>query len=221
VIRDISERKRAELALRESEERFRRLSEATQEGIAIHEGSLILDANQQGAAMLGYDLQEIIGMDAFRFIAPESHDLVRQHIASGYEGTYEVLALRKDGATLPVEFCGRPALYQGRPIRIGVMRDISERKRAEEALQRARDELETRVERRMGRAARYKLTFRELAVLYLVAEGMADKEIAFRLGISPRTASKHVENILGKMRATSRTEAGVRAIQEELVESLK
>jgi DNA-binding NarL/FixJ family response regulator len=100
------------------------------------------------------------------------------------------------------------------------MRDISARKRAEEELQRARDELEARAERRMKSARQYKLTFRELTVLYLVAGGMADKEIAFRLGISHRTASKHVENILGKMGAMSRTEAGVRAIQEGLVESL-
>ena len=73
----------------------------------------------------------------------------------------------------------------------------------------------------MAQAGRYNLTFRELAVLYLIAAGMADKEIAFRLAISPRTASKHVENILNKMGAASRTEAGVRAIQEGLVESLK
>jgi DNA-binding NarL/FixJ family response regulator len=73
----------------------------------------------------------------------------------------------------------------------------------------------------MGVAGRYGLTFRELTVLYLIAAGMADKEIAFQLGISPRTASKHVENILSKMNAMSRTEAGVRAIKEGLVESLK
>jgi DNA-binding NarL/FixJ family response regulator len=73
----------------------------------------------------------------------------------------------------------------------------------------------------MEAAARHKLTFRELTVLYLIAVGMADKEIALRLSISPRTASKHVENILNKMNATSRTEAGVRAIKEGLVESLK
>jgi PAS domain S-box-containing protein len=218
---DITERKQAEEALRESEERFRRLSQATHEGIVIHEGGLLLDANPQAAALLGYELQEIIGRDAFSLIAPESHDLVRQNMATGYEEPYEVLVLRKDGTPLPVEVCGKAALYQGRPVRVGCLRDISARKRAEEALQTQRDELETRAELRMETARRYKLTFRELTVLYLVAGGMADKEIAFRLGISHRTASKHVENILSKMGAMSRTEAGVRAIQEGLVESLR
>jgi PAS domain S-box-containing protein len=217
---DITERKRGEEALRESQERFRRLSETTHEGIVIHEGGLVLDANPQAAAMLGYEVSQLIGRDALDFIAPESRDLVLEHMAAGYEEAYEVLFLKKDGTTLPVEVCGKAALYQGRPVRIGIMRDISARKRAEEELQRARDELEARAERRMKSARQYKLTFRELTVLYLVAGGMADKEIAFRLGISHRTASKHVENILGKMGAMSRTEAGVRAIQEGLVESL-
>ena len=218
---DITERKRAEVALRESEERFRILSEATFEGIAIHEGGLIVDANPQGAAMLGYEVAELIGKDAFSFIAPESRDLVRERTAAGYEEAYEALLLRKDGMTLLAEICGKATFYRGRQVRMGVSRDISERKRAEEALQRQRDELETRAELGMETARRYKLTFRELTVLYLVAGGMADKEIAFRLGISHRTASKHVENILSKMGAMSRTEAGVRAIQEGLVESLR
>jgi DNA-binding NarL/FixJ family response regulator len=51
-----------------------------------------------------------------------------------------------------------------------------------------------------------------------VAAGKADKEIAFDLGISPQTASKHVTNILSKMNAASRTEAGVRALREGLLE---
>ena len=140
---DITERKRAEQALRESEERFRRLSEATLEGIVIHDGDRILDANPQAAAMLGYELSELIGMDAFGFLAPDCHDLVRQHILSGYGESYEVRGLRKDGTTFPMEVCGKTAFYEGRQVRVGVMRDISERKRAEEAAQAAREDLES------------------------------------------------------------------------------
>ena len=218
VARDVTERKRAEVALRESEGRFRTLSEAALEGIVIHDGARVLEANQQVAAMLGCELSDIIGVDLPRFVAPESRDLVRQHIISGSEEPYEAVGLRMDGTPFPMELRAKSAFYQGRRVRVGAVRDLTDRKRAEEALQRARDELEARVERRIGAARRYDLTFRELTVLYLVAEGMADKEIAFRLGISSRTASKHVENILAKMGAISRTQAGVRAIQEGLVE---
>src|SRR5690606_35552362 len=63
----------------------------------------------------------------------------------------------------------------------------------------------------------YALTHREMAVLDQIVEGMADKQIADSLGISIFTVNKHVGNILGKMNAASRTEAGVRAIRESLL----
>ncbi len=96
--------------------------------------------------------------------------------------------------------------------------EIDERTRMEEALQRVREELEGKVERQMLRRNPYGLTFREFTVLYLVAAGRTDKELASELGISPLTAQKHVANILGKMNATSRTDAGVRAVRLGLLD---
>ena len=80
-----------------------------------------------------------------------------------------------------------------------------------------RDELEGRVEKEMLGKNPYGLTFREFTVLHLAANGAADKEIADQLGISTFTVSKHVANILGKMAASSRTEACVRALREGLL----
>ena len=62
------------------------------------------------------------------------------------------------------------------------------------------------------------LTPRELAVLSLVADGRADKEIGFALRISGHTASRHVKHIIAKMDARSRTEAAVRAVRAGLLE---
>ncbi len=70
-IKDISERKRAEEALRESEERFSSLSEAASEGIGISDQGKIVDANPQLASMLGYKPGELIGLNASDFVAPE------------------------------------------------------------------------------------------------------------------------------------------------------
>ncbi len=218
TVQDITERKRAEEALRESEHRFRRLSEAALEGIAISEAGKILDANEQLAEMLGYAVDELIGMDAMEFVATESRDLVMRNIASQYEVSYEHLAQRRDGSTFPVEVHGVSMPYDGRTARVTAMRDITERKGGEEALQNAREELEGRVERQLLRRNPYGLTFRELTVLHLVAAGKSDKGIGIGLGISPLTAQKHVSNILAKMEAASRTEAAARAVREQLLE---
>jgi PAS domain S-box-containing protein len=217
VMRDITERKRAEEALRESENRFRTLSEAGFEGIAIHNKGTIVDGNQAFAGMFGYELPEAIGMYVLDFVADESCDLVLQHIASKYAEPFEFTGLRKDGLAFPVEVRGRAIPYQGKMVTVAGLRDLTERKRMEEALQKAREELESRAEHAMRRGNPYSLSFRELTVLYLIAAGRSDKEIAYQLGISPRTASKHVENILQKMGVASRTKASVQAVRGGLL----
>ena len=102
---------------------------------------------------------------------------------------------------------------------LAIVRDLTEQKRQEKETgqRRVREELEGRAERQMLRRNPYGLTFRELTVLHLVADGVADKEIADLLSISIFTANKHVSNILAKMGAGSRTEAGVRAVREGLL----
>jgi DNA-binding CsgD family transcriptional regulator len=131
----------------------------------------------------------------------------------------ELTALRADGNEFPVEIAIVPIdLDDGSPIFTGHVRDMTERKRWEEELQQVREELESKVESGMDAGSAYGLTFRELTVLHLVARGKADKEIAVTLGISSQTVNKHVARILNKMSASSRTEAGVRAIKDQIVE---
>ena len=102
---------------------------------------------------------------------------------------------------------------------MAVMRDVTGDvwATAEADRQQSRAELEGKVEKQFGIRNPYNFTFREFTVLHLVARGAADKEIATELGIALSTVNKHVSNILGKMNAGSRTEAGVRAVQEGLV----
>jgi PAS domain S-box-containing protein len=217
-LRDITDRKRSEESLRESEERFRTLSQAALEGILIHENGKILDANRALATMSGYEPSEVVGMNVSDFMLPESRDLVRKKAVSRHEEHYEAMAVKKDGSTLWLEIRGRPMSYRGRAARVVSIRDISERKQTEDALQDAREELEERVERRMQCDNAYGLTFRELTVLHLASDGKSDREIGVQLGISPLTARKHVENILAKMDSTGRTEASVRALREGLLD---
>jgi PAS domain S-box-containing protein/putative nucleotidyltransferase with HDIG domain len=130
----VAERKQAEAALQESEQRFSVLSAAAFEGIVISDRGQIIDVNEQLAAMLGYERPKMIGLPVEKFVAPESLELVLQHVRSGSEEPYEHLSLRKDGSTFPVEIRAKSLPYRGRIVRVTAIRDIIERKRAEEAL---------------------------------------------------------------------------------------
>jgi PAS domain S-box-containing protein len=117
-----------------SEERFRCLSEASSEGIAIHDKGRIMEVNNTFTEMFGYIHSEIIGRHMLEFTAPGSHDAGLQNILSGYEGPYETVCLRKDGSTFTAEIRGKSILYQGRMVKVTAIRDITGIKQAEEEL---------------------------------------------------------------------------------------
>src|SRR5438034_460840 len=111
--------------VRECEERFRLLSEATFEGIVLHSDQRILDANQNYARMFGYTSDVLIGMDVLDLVAPESRDLMRKHIREGYEKPYELVGYRKDGTTFPMEVAGKAVPYYGRIVRVSTASDLT------------------------------------------------------------------------------------------------
>jgi PAS domain S-box-containing protein len=127
--------KAIEEALRQSEERFRKLTAAAFEGIGINEGGKVVDVNDQLAQMFGYGREELLGQDVLGLVAPESRALAANAIATGREEPYELLALRKDGTFFEAEVRAKTTLWDGRRVRMTAVRDITERKRASEALQ--------------------------------------------------------------------------------------
>ena len=124
-----------EMALRENEERFRSLHDASFGGIAIHEQGIIRECNQGLAEMSGYTVDELVGMDGMDLVAPEWRELVKEKISSGFVGRYDADGLRKDGSSYPMSIRGRTIPYKGRSVRATEFRDVSERKLAEEKLQ--------------------------------------------------------------------------------------
>jgi two-component system cell cycle sensor histidine kinase/response regulator CckA len=129
-----AEREQFRSALQESEERFRRLAEASYEGIVIVDGECVVDANPQAAALLGYELSEYIGMSIFGLLPPEAHAVVAEHMRAEDPRPWEGLALRKNGSKVLVEVRARVIRSGDRILRVAVFRDVGERRAMEERL---------------------------------------------------------------------------------------
>jgi PAS domain S-box-containing protein len=139
--RDLTKKKEAELALRESEERYRALAAATREGVVIHDGERIVEVNEIFCNLHGTTREKVIGRPAFTFIAPSARESALTYIRSGNPEPYESLAQREDGSTFPIESAGRPIVYRGRLMRVATLRDLTERKGAEAALRESEERL--------------------------------------------------------------------------------
>jgi PAS domain S-box-containing protein len=137
MVQDITERKRAEEELRESEERYRRLFEVESDAIHLVEvdTARILDVNAAAVKMYGYSREEFQSLTA-----PEvSAEPEKTRAAITHEWTRAELRWhrKKDGTVFPVEITGNSFVYQGRRIHVATIRDITERQRAEEALRQS------------------------------------------------------------------------------------
>jgi two-component system cell cycle sensor histidine kinase/response regulator CckA len=127
-------RRRAVEALRESEERLRALESATTEAVALHDAGRILEVNDAFVRMFGYSHpSEVIGRSVLEFGAPEGNRQVMEALRTGRETPYESTGLRKDGSVFVAELTGRAAHFRGKAVRMTAIRDITARRRAEEA----------------------------------------------------------------------------------------
>jgi PAS domain S-box-containing protein/putative nucleotidyltransferase with HDIG domain len=140
ILEDVSESKEAELALAESEEKYRTLVEQATDGVAIAQYGRITLANRALGELLGYDTSsEIIGEDFVTFITPRfREEVVEKHrrtmAGEGEPSVFEITVINKAGEEIPVEVNVGVVTYEGRPAAMAIVRDISDRKRAEEAL---------------------------------------------------------------------------------------
>jgi PAS domain S-box-containing protein len=131
--RDITSLKKSEQALRESEERYHQLSEATLEGVLISESLRVLTTNRVLADMVGYDIDDLKGMSLFRFVAPQDRSRMTDYFRSGRTGTIKVMCLRRDKTVFPISAHTRRVTYQGRPVLQTAIRDLTLVKQSEQA----------------------------------------------------------------------------------------
>jgi PAS domain S-box-containing protein len=140
---DVTERKRAEDALRDSEERYRDLFENANDLIYTQDlRGTITSMNNAAVGLLGYGLDEIVGQDLSRFLSPEHASRVRKLVARGLadvsSASFEIELVDRFGTRIPTEVSMRLIARDGEPVGAQtIARDITERKRAEEELQHA------------------------------------------------------------------------------------
>jgi PAS domain S-box-containing protein len=138
MVRNISARKRAEEQLRSSEEQYRSIFNAAQDSMVLRDADLrVVDANAAYTALSGYSREEVLGRDTVPTSPPEQMETIKalhRRALAGEPVHFELPARHKDGRGFELELRGVPAQHQGRPHVLYVGRDISERKRAEEAL---------------------------------------------------------------------------------------
>ncbi len=140
IARLLAQRRRAEEELRESEGRYRNLFDELNDAVflADTETGYVIDTNKRAEVLLGRAREEIIGMHQTELHPPEVTNGYRQrfaaHVEKGHMADYDGEVITKDGTIVPVNISAAPVTIAGRKLILGLFRDITERKRAEEVL---------------------------------------------------------------------------------------
>jgi PAS domain S-box-containing protein len=146
------ENERLRESLRRSESRFRTLFDSAGDAIFIHDlDGRFLQVNPMASERLGYSREELLQMTPVDIDAPEYGELVPRRIEELRQCEsvlFETAHVRRDGTVIPIELSSRIIEYEEQPVVLSIARDITERKRAAEELQKAHDDLETRVKER-------------------------------------------------------------------------
>ncbi len=150
---EIEERREIGEALRESELKYRNLVERANDSITIIQDGFIKYANPSAVKLSGLDEDELIGSDFLANVHPDEkaklQDLYTRRMAGDLmESIYETVLLAKDGSKIYAEINASPTTFLDRPADQIIIRDITERRRAQEALKKAYDQLEIKVAER-------------------------------------------------------------------------
>lgn len=148
---DITERRRVEQALRESEENLRTLAGSANDGMLVHIHGRIVFANPRLAAMIGRDVAEMVGRSLDEFVRSEEMPKISQRYQRRLKGEhvpgqYETVLNHKDGSAVPVEITAAITVWQGQSAIIVIVRDIASRKQAEADLFREKERLQVTLE---------------------------------------------------------------------------
>ena len=139
ILIDITERKKTELALKESEEKFKLLAESTSFGIMIYQDEQIVYANPAGETITGLNISEILSLRYWELVAPEYQQMVKEFGISRQNSNnipqnYEVQLIHKSGKRVWGLLSGIQILYQGKPAGLISVTDVTQQKQVEQQL---------------------------------------------------------------------------------------
>jgi PAS domain S-box-containing protein len=156
-IKNVAEQRMAEELLHESEERFRLLSDAAFEAIIIHKDGVLLKANDRFFEMFGYRSEELLGTQVLtQVIADESIEYVKKQIESRSSTPYEAIGKRKDGDRFPIICHAKMIKYQGSEVRVVAIRDLSYKRRSEQALKESEENFQMMINDTLALICRFR-----------------------------------------------------------------
>jgi len=216
-IRDITERLRSEQRLHESEGNFSSITSAAQDAIVMmdNEGKISY-WNQAAEILFGYSEQEVIGEDLHTLLAPEqfleAHRIGFEHFKKTGEGeaigkTLELSALKKDGTEFSIELSLSAIMKEGKWNAIGIIRDISKRKKMEEEL-RVKDKIMMIQSRQAAMGDMIAMIAHQwrqpLSIMSMEANNLK-LSLALEEEITTELLEKHIESISEQVEQLSQT----------------
>ena len=139
ILRDITEQKELETALRASEELYRNVTEKANDGIVIIQDNIVEYCNPQLANMIGCSIEDVVGKPFIEFIAPEQASAIQERYNRRLQGNTEPIRFESEvqhasGKLIPVEFNVGMMEFNNKPAILAVVRDITEKSRSEKEL---------------------------------------------------------------------------------------
>lgn len=156
-----------------TDEQFRRWYEATFEGIAIHRGGIIIEANQSLAVLLRCEPSALVGKNLLDWFTHASREMIEESIILGNFRPFEAVACRPDNTELHVELFSKRIQFHGKEVMVTAFRDITERQRAAAALSTEQDRLQQQYRRQLA-LARLSVNIGEAAEVSRVLESIAE-----------------------------------------------
>ena len=208
VSRDITQNKQLAAALKESEKNFKALADNSSDGmlIAMGDGRHVY-ANKRASEILGYSESELLQTTIKDLAHPDEYEKVKKRYYSILKGGsfpshYETVAVRKDAKEVPVEVASALTSWYGQPADLVAIRDISDRKKMQNELKEARDELEQRVKKRTKELENQKMGLQELnTAMKVLLEKRKEDRIKFEDNVLANT-KELIGPLLASMKQT-------------------